>query len=438
MKPVLLAALLLSCLVSLAAAAQPADRTTDLPGADFSRYERTFPWEVSASYIAAHAAKPGATNWDESKVGSYTLPDMFALAGGGRVTSASVWEQQRRGELLALFQSEVYGVAPPRPDTLAFRVVETNPRAMDGQATLKRVAISFTLQGAPFVFHLTLFVPNQRSGKAPVFLLLNHRGVENTDPTRQKKMDFWPAEDAIARGYAIAAINVAAEVDPDQRNATTGVRQFYRAHHPQPESLTWATLSAWAWSGSRAVDYFETDADLDPARIAVIGHSRTGKTALWAAAQDTRFALACVNCAGEGGPSLARRNFGETLGQVAKNFPYWFTPKYTTYADKVDALPIDTHELIALVAPRGYHGSNATLDLHADPRGSWLALVEASRVWALYGRAVPMKPAMPRVNELFLNGPIAYHLLDGEHALTRYDWKLYLDHADRFFAERSK
>ena len=358
--------------------------------ADFSKYETKFPWVVSAEDIAALTAKTPSRNWDEAKVGSYTLPDMFALKDGGRVTSAEVWEKQRRAELLALFRSEVYGVAPPKPDDLSFRVVETNPLAMDGKATLKRVAIGFKLGGELFEFHLTLFVPNQRVGKAPVFLLLNHRSIENTDPTREKKMEFWPAEYAIERGYAMAAINVSAEVDPDRRDATDGIRQFYKKHYTKPDELTWATLSAWAWSGSRAVDYFETDPDINAAQVAVIGHSRTGKTALWAAAQDTRFALACVNGAGEGGPSLARRNFGETLAQVGYGFPYWFTPKYLTYAGKADTLPIDTHELIALIAPRGYHGGDATGDLGADPRGSWLALVEASKVWAFFGKAAPM------------------------------------------------
>jgi len=430
-----LCALILSC-----AAVQAQERSTSaVPwSTDFAIYETKIPWKVSPEEIAALTAKTPTRNWDEAKVGSYTLPDMFALSGGGRVTSAEAWEKRRRGELLALFRSEVYGVSPPKPDNLTFRVVETNPQAMDGRATLKRVAIELKLDGAPFVFHLTLFVPNQRAGKAPVFLLLNHRGIDNTDPTRGKKSPFWPAEYALARGYAMAAINVSAEVDPDKRDATDGIRQFYKKHYPKPDELTWATLSAWAWSGSRAVDYFETDPDINAAQVAVIGHSRTGKTALWAAAQDTRFALACVNGAGEGGPSLARRNFGETLAQVAKNFPYWFTPKYTTYADKTDTLPIDTHELIALIAPRGYHGGDATRDLGADPRGSWLALVEASKVWALYGKAAPMKPEMPLVNAPFVNGAIAYHLITGDHALTLFDWKIYLDHADTLFKNPAK
>ncbi len=405
--------------------------------ADFSKYQKKSPWHPAEKLVNSLSSKRSTINYDEAKVRPYTLPDMFTLAGGGKVTTAAAWEQQRRGELLDLFRRYVYGYAPPKPETLAFRVVESEPKAMGGKATLKRVAISFQLQGEPFTFHLTLFVPNQRQGKAPVFLLLNHRGPENTDPTRKTTMEFWPAEYVIARGYAIAAINVADEVEPDKAKATTGIRAFYRQHYPKPDELTWGALSAWAWSGSRAVDYFETDPDIDTSKIAVIGHSRGGKTSLWTGAQDTRFALACVNDAGEGGPALARRNFGEDNAAINKSFPHWFAPKYATYAGKEDTLPVDHHEVVALVAPRGYHGADAADDLWADPRGSWLSLVEASKVWALYGKATALADKMPLVNDLLLQGPMAYHIRQGGHGLLLFDWKLHLDHADVMFKKVS-
>ena len=303
------------------------------------------------------------------------MPDLFTLADGSKVTTTEVWESRRRGELLEIFRSEMFGVSPPKPENLAYHVQDSDPAAMEGKATRKQVAISLPLGGETFTFHLTLIVPNKRQGPVPVFLLLNHRPVTNTDPTRKTRSDFWPAEDVIARGYAIAAINISAEVEPDKANATTGVRAFYRKHSAE---FTWGTLAAWSWAGSRAMDYFLTDADINPTQVAVIGHSRSGKSALWAAAQDTRFALACVNGAGEGGPALSRRNFGETISLVTTNFPHWFVPKYATYAGKEATLPFDQHELIALVAPRGYHGGDGVLDTWADPRGSWLSLVEAS------------------------------------------------------------
>jgi hypothetical protein len=402
------------------------------PSTDFSKFEKKYTWQLSKEFIDQQAARMKQENVVESKVHPYTLPEIFVLKNGKRVQDKAAWEKSRRAELLDLFRSEVYGVAPVKPGDLSFRVVESDRNAMGGKATLKRVAIGFRLQDQPFTFHLTLFVPNQRRGKAPVFLLLNHRNPDNTDPTRKIKSEFWPAEYAIDRGYAMAAVNVADEVDPDKRDATTGIRAFYRQHSAKPAEFTWATISAWAWSGLRAMDYFETDSDIDTRRVAVVGHSRGGKTSLWAGAQDTRFSLVCVNDAGEGGPSLSRRDFGETLGQITRNFPYWFTPKYSTYADKVDKLPIDQHELVALVAPRGYHGADASHDLHADPKGSWLALVEASKAWVLYGKPVT-RPEMPMVNDLMVNGPIGYHIREGGHGLTMYDWKLYLDHADRLW-----
>ncbi len=386
----------------------------------------------SVDHAPAASAAP-VSNSDESKIVPYTLPDIFTLADGGKVTTPAVWESQRRGELLEIFRREVYGIAPPKPETLAFRVVDSDPRAMEGKATRKQVAISFQLGGETFTFHVILFVPNARTAPAPVFLLLNHRPITNTDPTRETRSDFWPAEEVIARGYAIAAINVAAEVEPDKRDATTGIRAFYRQHFAKPDELTWGALAAWAWAGSRALDYFETDADVNAAQVAVIGHSRTGKTALWAAAADTRFALACVNGAGEAGPALARRNFGETIAQITTSFPYWFAPKYATYAGKPETLPIDQHELIALVAPRGYHGGDGTRDTWADPRGSWLSLVEASQVWAMFGKAAAWQGEPPLANELRTDGPLAYHIHEGVHDLTTLDWKLYLDHADQLF-----
>ena len=260
---------ILSWLNTGLAFAQGANSITP-PSTDFSKYEKKLAWKPSEKLVDNSASKRSTINYDEAKVRSYTLPDVLTFAGGEKVTTVAVWEQQRRGELLDLFRRHVYGFAPPKPDTLAFRVVYSDPKAMAGKATLKQVAISFQLQGEPFTFHLTLFIPNQRQGKAPVFLLLNHRGPDNTDPTREIQSEFWPAEYAVERGYAMAAINVAAEVEPDSAKATTGIRTFYRRHLAKTDELTWGALSAWAWSGSRAVDYFETDPDIDTSRIAVI------------------------------------------------------------------------------------------------------------------------------------------------------------------------
>lgn len=433
-----LLSLMLCFLLAVPAMAQRKPLPIVPPSTNFSRFEHQFPWRPTQELVDKWTASRSPMNFDEAKVPSYTLPDVLTLADGKHVTTTTVWEQQRRGELLELFRREIYGFAPPRPENLSFRIVESNPRAMEGRATLKRVAIRFQLQEEPFTFHLTLFVPNQRAGRAPVFLLLNHRSPDNTDPTRRVQSEFWPAEYAIERGYAMAAVNVADEVEPDNAKATNGVRMFYRQHSANPDALTWGALGAWAWAGSRAVDYLETDAGINAAQIAVIGHSRGGKTSLWAGAQDTRFALVCVNNSGCTGASLARRKFGEDVARLNKNFPHWTAANYKAYNGREEELPVDQHQLMALVAPRALHDAEAAEDLWADPRGSWLALVEASNVWALYGKAAAMKDEIPRVNGLLLNHSLAFHIRDGGHGLTMFDWKLYLDHADTLFKPRKR
>jgi len=399
---------------------------------DFSKYEKKFTWEVSPELVESFSARR-TNNYDEALVPPYTLPDIFTQNNGERVTSTMTWEKERRDELLDLFRSEVYGYAPPRPDNLSFRETESDPEALGGKATLKRIALEFQVQGKDFSIPLTLFIPNNCKGKAPLFLLLNHRDSDNTDPKRMIISDFWPAEYVVGRGYAIAAINVALGVDPDRPEANTGIREFYKQHHPDPDNLTWGTISAWAWSGLRAIDYFETDPDINPDQIAIVGHSRGGKTALWAGAQDKRIALTCSNNAGEGGPALSHRLLGEYVSNLNSNFPHWFTDNYNNYSGKELSMPFDQHMAVALVAPRGYHGGDASRDLWADPRGSWLSLLEASKVWKMYGKVQPMKDEMPLVNDLLLNGPIAYHLREGGHNLSLFDWKLYLDHADVLF-----
>lgn len=172
---------------------------------------------------------------------------------------------------------------------------------------------------------------------------------------------------------------------------------------------------------------------LDPTKIAVVGHSRGGKTSLWAGAQDNRFALVIPNNAGDGGPSIARRRLGNTIEVMTGRNPHWFVPKYAGYAGVENSMPFDQHMLIALIAPRGYHAGDGSEDLWHDPRGAWLALVEASKVWAMYGQARQMKDKMPMVNDLLINGPLANHIRKGGHGLLFYDWKLYLDHAGHFY-----
>lgn len=375
------------------------------------------------------------TNIDEALVPRYTLPELFTTRAGAKVSTAKEWEELRRPELLALFESEVFGHAPPPPDHLDCEVLAEDSNALGGKAVVRRVALSFRLRGEVFAFHATCALPAGR-GKVPVFLLLNHRGVSVVGRKTDAPSGIWPVEYGLDRGYAMVALDLSAEVEPDSAKATTGLRAFYRRNAANPQQLTWGTLSAWAWAASRVVDYLLTVPEIDPDRIAIIGHSRGGKTALWAGAQDTRIALVVPNNAGDGGPTIVRRRFGNTIEVMTGRNPHWFTAKYATYAHREETMPIDQHMLVALVAPRGYHGGDGSEDLWHDPRGSWLSLIEASRVWALYGKAKRMEDRMPMVNDILMNGPIAYHMRSGGHGLLLYDWKQYFDHADTLFAPK--
>jgi hypothetical protein len=382
--------------------------------------------------VAAAAKSRPASNFDEAKVGAIDLPDPLAFKGA-TVRTPEAW-RARRAEILDLFRDHVYGRSPGKPERLRFERIEEQPKAMDGAATLTRVAIVSSQGGRDHRVELVFFLPTRRSGPVPVFLLLNNRPPTNTDPTRIEKSEFWPAEQMIARGYGIAAIHNQ-ELAPD--NAKTFREGIIALFDPDgsgpPAETAWGAVGAWAWGASRAMDYFETDGRIDRARVAVVGHSRGGKTALWAGAQDERFALVVSNESGESGAALARRNFGETIAQINKSFSHWFTGRYKTYNGRPEALPVDQHMLIALMAPRAVYVASADEDLWADPRGEFLSLAHASPVFALFGDPAIAPTAMPPLSQPLIVGRRGYHVRPGPHNLTLYDWERYADFADRLW-----
>ena len=389
-------------------------------------------WRADPKIVHEHAAKRTAFNYDEAAVPSYTLPD--ALQGaGGRVATPEAW-QGRRTELLDLFRANVYGRSPGRPDTLRFDTLQEDRQAMNGAATLKRIEVISGRAGREHRFRFTLFLPNAASRRTGLFLLLNNRPVTNTDPTRAERSGFWPAEQVIDRGYAIASFQVSDLAADDPKRFREGaIALFEGAGEGGRPGDAWAALAAWAWGASRAMDYFQTEPRVDPARVAVVGHSRGGKAALWAGAEDERFALVVANESGEGGAALTRRIYGETLGGITASFPHWFAGNYRAFAGREAELPIDQHMLIGLIAPRSVYVASADEDLWADPRGEFLSLAHASAVFALWGDP-PIDPAaMPPLETPLVSGRRGYHVRTGPHDLTPYDWQRFVDFADRIW-----
>lgn len=378
-------------------------------------------WRANPEVVAKTAASQPAFNYHEARVRRYVLPSVLG-SGESRVVSAAGWPA-RRAAILERFREHVYGRSPGRPNGLRFEIVERNAAAMGGAATLVRVVITSAHAGRTHPFGLTLFVPNNRPGRVPVFLLLNNRPETNTDPTRREKSGFWPAEQVIEAGFAIAAIQNTQLAPDDKDRFREGVIRLFEGDTTGARPANaWGAIAAWAWGASRALDYLQTDTRLDASRVAVVGHSRGGKAALWAGAEDERFAMVISNESGEGGAALSRRWYGETVARINEAFPHWFNATYKTYAGREPSLPVDQHLLLALVAPRPLYVASADEDLWSDPRGEFLALAHASPAYGLWNeRAIPLE-AMPGLDEPVVFGRRGYHVRRGIHNLTPYDW----------------
>lgn len=378
--------------------------------------------------------KAQAQNYDEAKVPAYTLPEVLKTVEGNTVKDKASWEKKRRPEILTLFENHVYGQMPKAFDSLTFVVTNDVAMAMEGKAHLKEVTITSWKANKSVSLYLTLFIPHNAKKPVPAFLLINNRDKENTDPNRTIKSDFWPAEMVIDSGYAVAAFQVGDAAPDDKDTFQHGVLALY------PEQLRAANgmraIGAWAWAASRVMDYFQHDKAIDAKRVAVVGHSRGGKAALWAGAQDERFAIVFSNNSGNTGAALSRRKFGETVKVINDQFPHWFTDNYKVYNENEAALPVDQHMLISLIAPRPVYVTSASKDLWADPKGSYLSLIHAQKAYALYQKHSALPPEPPAINNPVTHSFLGYHNREGVHNLTAYDWKNFIRFADYHFLNK--
>lgn len=410
------------------------------------------------SYCAAQAEEPRSSvsfpEVEQLPV-QKELPDPLVMLDGAPVKSKEDWLAMRRPELQQLFQYYMYGYAPPAPTNLKAEVVRVNEKFLDGRATKKEIVITFGPAGTPPI-HLLMIVPNKRSGPAPVFLGINFcgnhalhpdesiaiptqwiysscEGVENNRATaagRGSQFDTWAMDDTIDAGYALATF-WSGDIDPDQPDFTDGVHpHFLKPGQTQLGPHDWGTIAAWAWGVSRAVDYLVTDNEIDKNRIAVVGHSRLGKTTLLAAALDDRIALAIPHQAGCGGTAPSRSTVGESVERINTAFPHWFNDTFPMFNKQVERLPFDQHCLAALVAPRPVLMSNAVEDTWANPVGQFEMLVAADPVYRLLGVEGIGSKTPPATGEL-LNSRLGYYIREGKHSMTRDDWRVFRAFADQ-------
>ena len=384
--------------------------------------------------LIMYGSKLCAQNYDENKVPSYTLPEILKTSTGQIIKNTSDWENQRRPEILSLFENNVYGQLPKDYDSLKFIITNETGNAMNGKAYLKEVALSIWKTGKSVDIDLIFFTPNHVKKPSPVFLLINNRSKRNTEPSRDTLSEFWPAEMVIDSGYAIAAFHVSDAAPDDKVTYVNGVLNLY------PEQLNagngMKAIGAWAWAASKVLDYFEKDKNIDATRVGIVGHSRGGKAALWVGAQDRRFALVFSNCSGNTGAALSRRKFGVTVKRINDQFPHWFANNYKRYNDNETALPVDQHMLVALIAPRPLYTTSASKDLWADPKGSYLSLKNAEKVYSLYGKISGLTLNPPPVNSPVIHSILGYHNREGTHDLTAYDWANFIRFANYHYYNR--
>jgi len=396
-------------------------------------------------------------NYDEAKVPKFNLPNPLVSDDGKKITTADAWKNVRRPEVLELFTTQVYGRSPGKPANLKFELRESSDKALGGRATRKQVRIHFKPGNNDAWMDLLIYLPNKRKKVASGFVGLNFNGnhaatddpavpistrwvranqpgvKDNraTEASRGSNKSRWAISNIIDRGYMVATAYYG-DIDPDYHDEfKNGVHPlFYKKGQTMPASDEWGSISAWAWGLSRALDYFETDKDINHEKMAVLGHSRLGKTSLWAGANDERFALVISNNSGCGGAALSRRAFGETVKRINTSFPHWFCDNYLKYNDNEDACPVDQHMLIALMAPRPTYVASAVEDRWADPRGEFLSAKYSEPVYALFGLKGLNADKWPNVDKP-VSGTLGYHIRTGEHDVTEYDWDRYMDFADK-------
>jgi hypothetical protein len=382
------------------------------------------------------------------------LPDPLVMLDDTRIATKDDWVHKRRPELKNLFQHYMYGYMPSRPEKIDFKVDRIDPKALGGKATLKEITIAFGPPGTPKL-QVLLLIPNKRSGPAPVFVGMNFQGNHTvvsdpnvplpvtwvpknakgakdnraTDAGRGSQVDVWAIEQTIDRGYAAATL-YCGDVDPDRADVREGIQPHLKKKGAKSGPHDWGTIAAWAWGLQRVVDYLVTDADIDAGRIVIVGHSRLGKTALLAAAFDERVAMAIPLQAGCGGTSPSRGTIGESVKRINTAFPHWFNGAFKEFNEHPDKLPLDQHCLIALMAPRPVLLANAVEDTWANPAGQFEVLKAAEPVYRLLGAGGLDAKTMPPEGKL-VDSTLGYFIRAGKHSMTREDWKIFADYADK-------
>lgn len=411
---------------------------------------------VATLFLANAIGQVPKANEDESLVMMSPLPDPLVRADGSVISSAQEWPAQR-ARWMQLIAEHEYGVAPSEKADLKWELVEQGLMNND-KTKRQQFVVHLKTNAASIDIDFVLFTPNQPGKAKGTFLGLNFQGnhtvdaspmlrlpkgwvandpkigvTENraTEMARGAQERRWPIAEITERGYAVATAYYG-DIDPDFDDGfKNGVHSLFPNHVASSDQRNrWGSIAGWAWGLSRLMDVLVQQPNINAEHVAVIGHSRLGKTSLWAGATDTRFGIVIANNSGCGGAALERRNFGETVARINTSFPHWFCPKFKDYNQNESSMPFDQHTLVACLAPRPVYIASATKDLWADPRGEYLSGWYASPVYKLLGYT-GLPSENPPTSDISVGDRLGYHNRTGSHDILSFDWQQYMNFADR-------
>jgi len=390
-------------------------------------------------------------NYEEDSVGSYVLPDLSTMQNGQQVTNAKIWTQKRRPEIVKLFEEYQFGKMPGRPAEMHFDVFDKGTDVLNGKAIRKQVRVYFS-KDTNYKMDLLIYLPKSNK-PSPLLLIINFFANSSVvDDVGVRVGEIWtregkkiPATSAsfgkinidtfVSQGFGIATVYYG-DIEPDFK---TGFKYGIRGHYLKPGQTypandEWGAISAWSWGLSRAMDYFETDRQIDAKRVALQGTSRLGKTVLWTGAHDERFKLVIASCSGEGGAALSRRNYGESINHMTdtSRYFYQFAPNRHNYSIDPDQSPVDAHMLVALMAPRPVLLQTGDTDYWSDPKGEFLAAVAAEPVYKLFNKNGPGTDVMPKAGDQSLLNTLGYYMHSGGHGTIPSDWGVFITYLKKY------
>ena len=380
-------------------------------------------------------------NYDESKVPGYQLPQLLQSSTGKEITNSAEWNSIRRPEILSLFSNLIYGKIPVPADPIQteYEVIKENSKFLKGLGTRKEVSIRIHNSKGEVQMSMLMIIPNGLQKSVPAFMMISFDDIDSkkmelsVDKARHLNNGL-PIEELLDRGYGFVAIyhqDLVKHNDVDFNNAIHSL--FYQDNQSFPAANEWSVLAACGYGASLALDYLESDDAIDHTRVVLMGHSKLGKAALWAAARDQRFAVAISANSGCAGAALWRRKYGETLQKMCTRFPYWLCGNAQKFVGREEDLPIDQHMLFALMAPRPVYVATSLDDGWADPRGEYLSAFHAGKVYELFGKKGLEYLEYPTLKQAFIHQEVGFHLREGGHYIAAYDWQKFMEFADYHF-----